>query len=171
MKRTFLIFTALLMGLAASSQAQSKEDARLEKSVSVINDDASIPEGEKVVIKRIENQFTVDDATINNLRSQNLGFGEIAIVLALAEKQPGGITAANIDNIMSMRKGPPVMGWGKIAKKLGFKLGPIISNVEKVKSGAHREIEKGSRENGTNEKHERPARHEKPERPEKPEKP
>lgn len=40
------------------------------------------------------------------------------------------------------QQGPPVMGWGEITKKLGFKLGPVISNVEKFRSKAHNDIGK-----------------------------
>jgi hypothetical protein len=148
MKRVFLIFMAVLIaGINTAAWAEaSKEEARIEKDASALDKDTNKPEGEKMVVQRLEKEFHVDDARINSLRGQKLGYGEIAIVLAMAEKLPGGITDATVNKIMSMRHGPPVEGWGKIAMNLGFKLGPVISKVERVKAEARKDIEKVHRE-------------------------
>ena len=171
MKRVFLIFMAMLIaGINTAAWAEaSKEEARIEKDASALDKDTNKPEGEKMVVQRLEKEFNVDDTRINSLRNQKLGYGEIAIVLAMAERLPGGITDANINKIMSMRQGPPVEGWGKIAMKLGFKLGPVISKVERVKAEAHRDIEKIHREKV--EKIEKKERHEKVEKIERHERP
>ncbi len=95
-----------------------------------------IPGNVKPIVQRIEKEFNVDRSVIDGLRSKKLGYGEIAIVLSLADKLPGGITDANVDTIMSKRQGPPKEGWGKIAKDLGLNLGTVLSRVEKVKDGA-----------------------------------
>lgn len=163
MKKMFLIYMAFIMaGIATAAWAEpSKDETRLEKDASELDKDANKPEKEKAVIQRIEKEFKVDDATINSLRDKKLGYGEITIVLALADKL-GGINDTNIDKIMAMRQGPPVQGWGEIANKLGFRLGTVISTVEKVKSETHKDIEKAERE--------KPEKHERIERPERPEK-
>src|SRR3989304_3181176 len=165
MKRVFLIFMAILIAginnTAVWAEA-SKEEARIEKDALSLDKDTNKPEGVKMVAQRLEKEFNVDDARINSLRGQKLGYGEIAIVLAMAEKLPGGITDATVNKIMSMRQGPPVEGWGKIAMKLGFKLGPVISKVERVKAEAHRDIEKIHREKV--EKLEKKEKHEKVEK-------
>ena len=171
MKRKLaMIFTAIfLVAGAVHAGAATKEETRLESSATDIDNDAGKPNMEKPVVQRIENEFKVTDAQINSLRSQKLGFGEITIVFALAEKLPGGLTDANIDKIMSMRNGPPKMGWGEIAHKLGFKLGPVISNVERVRREERHEM-KEQREM-KNEKMDKGGMPERPERPEKPEMP
>lgn len=171
MKRVFLIFMAMLIaGINTAAWAEaSKEEARIEKDASALDKDTNKPEREKMVAQRLEKEFNVDDARINSLRGQKLGYGEIAIVLAMAERLPGGITDATVNKIMSMRQGPPVEGWGKIAMKLGFKLGSVISKVERVKVEARKDIEKAHREKvekvekkGKHEKVEKIERHERP---------
>jgi hypothetical protein len=164
MKRILFIVMIVLTGLTTTAVlAQTKEEARLDKDASAIDKEAGTPQGEQVVVQRLEKEFNVDEARISGLRTQKLGYGEIAIVLAIAsQKMTGGITDANIKTIMTMREGPPKEGWGEIAKKLGFKLGPTISSVEKLEKAAHNDMEKA-------EKMEKPERMEKSERPERPE--
>lgn len=168
MKRIFLIFMAVFItGVAATAWAEtSKEETRVEKDASDIDRDGGRADGEKRVVERLEKQFKVDESTITGLRDKKLGYGEIAIVLAMADKI-GGVNAANINKIMAMRQGTPREGWGEIAKKLGFKLGPVISSVEKVRSEAHRDIEKAEHDRGKEEKHERSEKRERSEKHEK----
>lgn len=165
MKRILFIFIVVFIGFTATSvPAQTKEETRLDKNAAAVDKDANTPQGEKAVVQRLEKEYKVDDARISGLRNQNLGYGEIAIVLAMAQKMTGGITDANIKTIMSMREGTPKQGWGEIAKKLGIKLGPTVSSVEKLEKGAHKDLEKA-------EKTERTDRMEKPEKMERPERP
>ncbi len=158
---------------AVNAGAATREEKRLERSAGDIDRDSRKPNAEKPIVGRIENQFKVTDAQIAGLRSRKLGYGEITIVFALADKLPGGITGANVDWIMAMRNGPPRMGWGEIAHKLGFKLGPVIKNVETVRSRERRELrEEGNATRERMEKGkmgERPVHPEPPERPERPE--
>lgn len=171
MKRVFLIFMAMLIaGINTAAWAEaSKEEVRIEKDASVLDKDTNKPEREKMVVQRLEKEFNVDDTRINSLRGQKLGYGEIAIVLAMAERLPGGITDAAVNKIMSMRQGPPAEGWGKIAMKLGFKLGPVISKVERVKAEVRKDIEKVHRDKvekvGKKERHEKVEKIERHERP------
>jgi hypothetical protein len=132
-----LIF--LLAG-APTTMAASRDETKLDRDAAGLDKSAGTPKGETVVIQKIEKEFNVSEATITGLRDQKLGFGEITIVLALAQTLPGGITTDNINSIMKMRTGPPVMGWGAIAKKLGVNLGTIVSGVHKVDTESHREL-------------------------------
>lgn len=112
--------------------AETVEEATIEES-DAINDEASTEAGRARVIDRIEDEFGVDEATIKNLRDKKLGYGEISIALSLAERLPGGITTENIDKVISMRQGPPVEGWGNVAKELNLSLKPSVEKLEKVK--------------------------------------
>lgn len=172
MKKLLLVFMSILIaGITTAAWAETtKEDTRIEKDASDIDKDGSKADGTKVVVQRLEDQFNVNESTITGLRDKKLGYGEIAIVLAMADKL-GGINDANIDKIMAMRQGPPKEGWGEIALKLGFKLGPVISSVEKVRSEAHKDIEKAEREKGKEEKHEKVEKTDRPERVEKTDRP
>lgn len=153
---------------AAAAEGSSKDEQKLEQTSSDLDRDAAPPEGQKAVESRLKSEFKVDDARVQGLRDQKLGYGEISIVLALAQKMPGGITDANVQAIMSQRQGPPVMGWGQIAKKQGVKLGQVISKVKSVDAAArkHERTESKKREKGE-ERAERAGRPERPERPER----
>ncbi len=162
MRRKVLLTVALCTtwGFAMAADP-SKEDQSLQAAAASVDQQASQTEGQQTVISRLESRFNVDATRIDGLRSQGLGFGEVAIVLALAQKMAGGITDANVQSIMTMRTGPPTMGWGEIAKKLGEKLGPVVSQVNSVSGRSH--------EGGSGADH--GAQTDRPNRPDKPEKP
>lgn len=143
------VFALSLTMLAAVWAAESKEEQSLQKEAAAINTTAGNAQGEKIVTQRLEKDFNVTDAQVQGMRDKKLGYGEIAIVLSLSKKMPGGITDANIQQVMTMRQGPPTMGWGEIAKKLGTKLGPAISQVKNVNKETNREMKheaKGDKE-------------------------
>ncbi len=168
MRRMILLTVALCTtwGLVMAA-GPSKEERDLQAAAASVDQQASQTEGQQTVISRLESRFNVDAARIDGLRSQSLGFGEVAIVLALAQKMTGGITDANVQSIMAMRTGTPTMGWGEIANKLGEKLGPVVSQVNAVSGRSH---EGGSGVDHSTQQ-DRPNRPDKPEKPEKPGKP
>ncbi|MFA6091974.1 MAG: hypothetical protein WCU88_05060 [Elusimicrobiota bacterium] len=178
MNNTALYLSVVLAFGAASSVAaaegSSKDEQKLEQTSSDLDKNAAQPEGQKAVESRLKSEFKVDDARIQGLRDQKMGYGEISIALALAQKMPGGITDANVKTIMSMRQGPPVMGWGQIAKKQGVHLGRVISQVKHVDAAARRheraEGKKQERQEGKAEKAGRKEKSERTERVGRPEK-
>lgn len=144
MKRSmYMIIGMFVLSLAtvgALWAAESKEEMSLQKEAAAINTAAGDAQGEKVVIQRLEKDFNVTDMQVKGMRDKKMGYGEIAIVLSLSLKMPGGATDANIQQVMTMRQGPPTMGWGEVAKKLGTKLGPAVSQVRNVHRESNREM-------------------------------
>jgi len=137
MKRSlYVILTSMLVlslaMIGASWAAETSDEKKLDKETAEINKTAGMTGGSAMVVNRIEKEFNVTADRINALRDKGLGYGEIAIVFSLAGKLPGGITDANVAEVTSMRSGPPVRGWGEIAKRIGVKLGPAVSAVTKV---------------------------------------
>lgn len=149
---------------ARADAAPSRDERMLERTSAALDKDAARPDGEKSVETRLKSEFKVDDARIQGLRDQKLGYGEIAIVFALAERMSGGITDANVGALMAERRGPPEMGWGRIAKNRGVALGGVMSKVERVDAGARKQEKAQS---GKRERMERGERREKAERAEK----
>ncbi len=146
----------MLACATAAFAAVSPDEKKLDDEMTALNKRASQPAGEKMVVQRLEKQFKVNQAEITSLRDKKLGYGEIAIVLAMAQKMPGGITSANMNQILSMRQGTPPKGWGEICKSLKLgKLGPMISNVERVRMSA----ERGGTGRMREEQHGMPERH------------
>jgi hypothetical protein len=144
MKRSLYIiisvFVLLLTMLGAVWAVESQDEKEIRKEAAAINTTAGNAQGEKIVTQRLEKDFNVSSDRIQGLRDKKLGYGEIAITLSLCQKMPGGITDANIQQVMTMRQGPPTMGWGEITKKLGTKLGPAISQVKHVNKETNREM-------------------------------
>lgn len=138
---------------------------------------------------------TVETAVVNP--NGPMGWGEVNITLALAQKlvdsgefadlqsaltgtadvtNPDGTVVEGTSGILQMRADG--MGWGQIAKELGFNLGAVVGNGNgKSQAGADRaEQAKGKTERTTGKpdrvaKVERPSRPDKVERPQKPERP
>ena len=139
-----LIAPALLLPLLIAADpclaAPSKDETNLMREAAGLDKTASSPAGEAAVVKRIAGDFGVDRTRVAALRGRGLGYGEIAVVLSLAQKLPGGVTDATVEKVAELRQGPPVAGWGEIAKRLGVKLGAAVTRVKKVNNEAHREM-------------------------------
>jgi hypothetical protein len=144
MKRSmYMIISMLVLSLTmlgAAWAAESKEEINLRKDAAAIDTTAGHAQGEKVVVQRMKTDFSVTDAQVQGMRDKKMGYGEISIVLSLCKKMPGGATEANIQQVMTMRQGPPIMGWSEVAKKLGTTLGPAVSQVRNVHREVNREM-------------------------------
>jgi hypothetical protein len=137
-----LAFGCLLVApLAANAGAVfSKDESNLNREAARLIRTAATPQGEKAVTGRIVKDFGVDESRVQTLRSSGLGYGEIAIAISLAQKQPGGITDANVQKVLGLRQGPPELGWGEVAKALGMKLGATVSQLKKLNNESHRDM-------------------------------
>ena len=169
-----LMFAGLFMfavAVPALAQEKLEEEKQLDKVEADLNLDAAQPEGKAAVAEKIKKDFKVDDARLNGLRDKQLKDGEMAIALALAEGLPGGITDENVQKVVAMRQGPPVAGWGKVAKELGVKLGPVLSKAKKTAAEARRNAKAEKVKKEKREKAEKTMKGEKGERGGKPEKP
>ena len=126
------------------------------------------------MVSKLAREFKVQQSTVTTLREQKkLGFGDIAIVLGLAqeeakrEKVPLDVA---IDRVVARRE--TGAGWGQVAHDLDLKLGKVVSEVKEVGKGLAA-VQKPDRvEPAKGEKPEvgRPEKLGMPERPEKLEK-
>jgi hypothetical protein len=159
----------------AATPGMTRGERQLNSAVASLDKEGSQDQGQPQIVNRLEALFGVDQTRIDGLRADKLGFGEIAVVLSLAQKMPGGITDANVQSILTMRSGTPTMGWGQIAAKLGEKLGPVLSQVSSVERGIHPDVAKGDHAGAEHpdkgDRPDAPARPDHPEKPEHPERP
>jgi hypothetical protein len=144
MKRSILfLIVGVIAALAVTGTAWadlSKAEKNLEWESKRLNDTAAKPDGEKAVVKRLVAELKATELQVQALRDRKLDYGEIAIVLSLAQRMTGGATDANALKVLSMRQGPPIAGWDDVARQLGTKLGTIVSQVRKMANNANREI-------------------------------
>jgi hypothetical protein len=132
------ILSLLTTGAAATDM--SKDEKNLEREAKRVNDTAAKPDGEKAVIKRLVTDLMATEQQVRTLRERKLSYGEVAGVLSLAQALPGGVTDANVQKVLALRQGPPLTGWGQVARQLDTKLGKTVSQVRKVANNANREI-------------------------------
>src|SRR5512143_3860535 len=132
-------FLSLVFGGIAGAES-SKDERNLEREAKRLNDTAAKPDGERAVLKELSTTFKTGEPAIRSLRDRTPGYGEVAIVLSLAQTLPGGATDANVQKVMALKHGPPVMGWGQVARQLNVKLGRTVSQVRKTANNSNREI-------------------------------
>ena len=150
MKRlSALIAIGILIALNGTAVAEiSKDERNLEREAKRLNDTAAQPDGEKAVVKQLAVEFKTTESQVQALHDRKLGYGEVAVVLSLAQILPGGAADTNTQKVLTLRQGPPVMGWGQVAQQLGTKLGKTVSRVKKVNNESHREIKKDHAQTG-----------------------
>jgi len=149
-RKIYLVIAGLFLcsaGIPSSAQEKSKEEQQLEASAGELNKKNS--KGRTRVINKIKEQYGVDEARLLGLHFRKLRYGEIAIVLGLAQDARGDIKDEDLQKIVALRQGPPVAGWGKVAGDLGLKLGPVISKVRLI-SAEVRKLELTSKVNKDN---------------------
>ncbi len=157
-----------------------------------VEPEEDIPAANPEKVKALAEQFGIPEATLETMRADGMGWGEIKLAVSLADKmskaEDAAVTADQaLTDILADRQAG--MGWGEIAKANGFKLGEVAGkgqakrdieilpdtgivdpvepeglSVRPEKPYKPEKIEKAERVD-------RPDRPEKPNKPEKPDKP
>lgn len=168
---------ALLFIVLPSVQVWAQTDAdqaRVDTVVKNIDKDTA-SKATSTQVQVLSKEFNVTPKVVEDLRAKQ-GWGGATIELAMAQhltqtdpKTYATMTDAllKIDTLRADKE-----GWGKIAKDLGFKLGPVISAAEHTRGELIRDqhqdrVQKVEKVERT----ERPDRPQRPERPERPERP
>jgi len=127
---TLLLGLASMTLVASPSRAMDADETRLDSEAQQIDKDKDAgTDAQK--IDRLAKQFKVPESTVQNLRNQGQGWGEVTIGLSMAQKLSASdpktypMTSDALVKVESLRSSGE--GWGKIAKDLGFKLGPVVS--------------------------------------------
>jgi hypothetical protein len=170
---------ALLTGAAGAAAQDQRTLGQVQAEANTLDAKASrvaaTPEGQRRMVETLAAQFKVGQATIEQLRSQKMGWGEVTIALALSQelmKQNPTLTPEQaLAQVLASRESG---GWGKVAQQYGLKLGPVLSQIkraDKEVSGIERAGRDKVARTERAERRERPDRPERPEKIERPEKP
>ena len=124
------------------NEGEQKHAAQLQAEAKGVDAEAaaagSTPDGQRRVTQAIAKEFKVDQSVVTSLRNRGLGFGEVAITLALADelKKRGMTDQDALKTILDRRAAG--QGWGQITHDLDLKLGRVLSKVKKTqKEVAH----------------------------------
>src|SRR3989338_1660341 len=166
-KEMIMMVSGLMLcaGMLVLAEEKSADEKKLDTATVEMDKEAAMPACQEAFREKIKADFGVDDATVQGLLDQKMGYGEVTIALGLARQLPGGVTEANIQKITALRQVPPVMGWGRISRDLGLKLGPVISNVRKVSAEVRKQQKAENRRKGKGGKGGNPGRPGKMDRP------
>jgi hypothetical protein len=182
-----LLMGSLIAGRASGQSVDTKGDKELREQAQKIDKATSRADAGRVTPK-IVGEFTgktfdfgdgkgpraLTAQDVDTLRSKGLGYGEISILLAFANR-----TGQSPRTILQLRQSG--MGWGQIAQKYDVKLGPVIRSVKATERGVDQvtraeraeRVEKAEHLEKADkpEKFEKPERVQRVERPERPERP
>ncbi len=123
---------------AAGTSAASKDENKLNAAITMINSDANLPQGDNVIAKQLTDSFNVKSDKVSSLLGKNMQYGDIAAILAFADKMPGGVTDANINQVVNMRS--KAAGWDQLAKSLNVNIGDVASKINSIEDGTHKNI-------------------------------
>jgi hypothetical protein len=165
----------------------ASDDVKLRVVQQELDEDAA-GRTQKAHAEALAKHFKVEPSVVEHLRTSKQGWGEIAIRLGIAQE----LTKTNPKTYPTMGDAmqkvgdlrTQQMGWGAIAKELGLALGPVVSEVQRVRQDMRAEAKRAATEgvvtperaleqsqteqasqSDRSEKTQRPKRIEKPQRP------
>ncbi|MBI3546902.1 MAG: hypothetical protein HY081_10020 [Gammaproteobacteria bacterium] len=98
---------------------------------------------QNIQIQTLTREFKIESELIAELYSSQIGWGELTVELAMAQHLAHTDPKTYPDFIAALKKIGSLRGrrmnWNKIAKNLGFKLGPAISAAEHARNELRRE--------------------------------
>lgn len=145
---SLLVATVLVVSAGtANAAAASKDEAKLTAEITLLNADAKLPQGDKLISKQLTDSFNVKTDKISSLVGKNMQYGEIAAIIAFADKMSGGVTDANINKVLNLRQSRT--GWSQIAKDLKVDLEDVADKVSSVEDEAHKSIKQALAESPT----------------------
>jgi hypothetical protein len=167
-----MVLGGLLLVLSSGVPVRAETDAdeaRLEKAQKSIDQDTAA-KGQATQVQTLAKEFKVAPSVVEGLRANKQGWGETTIELSMAQRlsqsdpktYPTLVDALNKIEALRIDK----MGWGKISQTLGFKLGPVVSSVERAQHNLDTKSPASERSRNTEgaERLGRPERVERPER-------
>ncbi len=135
------VFVVSLAGVATAamssdSSAASKDIGKLSAEISMLNSDANLPQGDKIIMKQLTDNFRVGSDKVSSLLGRNMQYGDVAATLAFADRMSGGVNDANINKVVSMRD----KGWDQLAKSLNVNVSDVSSKLNSIEDKAHKDI-------------------------------
>lgn len=135
---------------AATVEAQpapASEEVMLRVAQQEMEEDAAgrVP---KTHAELLAKQFQVPGNTVEDLHAAKQGWGEIAIRLGVVQE----LTKTDHKNFPTMAEALQRVGelradgkgWGELARELGFKLGPVVSEVQRIRQEMRAEAKKSA---------------------------
>lgn len=134
-KRIIVLTAVFVFALSPGLMVHAEDTQDIEAQIRAIDQSANSSAAGHQFTENLKTRYNVDDATIQELREKNMGFGEIATTLSFAQEMRGGINDQNIQKIIDLRRSQK-KGWGEIAKDLKVNVDEVTTNIQSIHSGA-----------------------------------
>lgn len=126
---SLFVLGSLASGAASAAVTKETSLQRIQRSVARIDREASTPEGEAAVVKRLSAQLRMPEDSLRARREAwALSYGEIAMVYGFARASRRQ-SATLPDQIVEMRR--EGLDWKVIAKQLGVSIDAVASRVRR----------------------------------------
>jgi hypothetical protein len=135
-----LLFTPASDAQSTNADREMKLNSKIER----LDRSAGLPHGEEAVKGRLSKTFNLPAGRITDLLDRNPGYGELTVILAIAEKMAGGMTDENINTVLKMRQDHK--GWGEIARTVDVKLSSVVNRVDTIEKNAQNDVRKAAME-------------------------
>lgn len=127
----------------------ASDDVKLRVTQQELDEDAA-GRAQNAHAAALAKQFKVEPFVVENLRASKQGWGEIAIRLGVAQELTKTDPKTYPTMVEAVRKVSELrtqdMGWGAIAKDLGLPLGPVVSEVQRVRQDMRAEAKRAATE-------------------------
>lgn len=127
----------------------ASDDVKLQVSKQEL-DEVVVGRTQKTHAEALAKQFNIEPHVVENLRTSKQGWGEIAIRMGLAQELVKTDSKTYPTMTEALQKVGDFraqgVGWGVIAKDLGFKLGPVVNEVQRVRNEMRTEAKKAATE-------------------------
>ena len=141
---TFVSAAELVQASTATADTSSSTSSNSNPTADRLSDTFSASVGSRtdaatlIEGMRADKDVKMGDVTVSGT-GKTMGYGNVNIALSLAKADAGATPTtkgflSSLDKVMDMRASG--MGWGQIAKDLGFKLGDVVSGSKTPNSSS-----------------------------------
>ena len=127
----------------------ASDDVKLRVTQQELDEDAA-GRAQNAHAAALAKQFKVEPSVVENLQASKQGWGEIAIRLGVAQELTKTDPKTYPTMVEAVRKVRDLrtqnMAWGAIAKDLGLSLGPVVSEVQRVRQDMRAEAKRAATE-------------------------
>ncbi len=154
--------SVILLGVGMGTVVLADEEGTLKQEGANVDTTASTSGNQEARFSELSKQFNVSQERVTAMRQEKrMGWGEITISLAMARHL--SMTSKDLSTEQALSQVEQLRaqkkGWGKIARQLGFKLGPVIAFTREgsyaIRSADLRKLERRDKTIGRPEKFER----------------
>ncbi|MBL8013199.1 MAG: hypothetical protein JNN05_05070 [Candidatus Omnitrophica bacterium] len=132
---TLLIAGILLINFNPVTYALDTDDEiqSIEEMSQNVDSESKKLGGMKLVADHLKGSFKIDDHIIDVVRDQEVEYGEMFTVFAMAERMPGGVNEDNVTKVIDIQKGRLTQkSWQEVAGVVGVEMDVVTRRAREL---------------------------------------